>query len=130
MTQAAKPGSRSSRRRKVLFQLVAVVTLATPFVIPLLLIGHLKWGQQVVSRVDLGVVMGMDANREPLPVGAPSPRWVIATHQAYYPLFEPLVIEKGARVFLVTTRSGGQQICDQEGTVCARTGRADQYISR
>lgn len=130
MTQQAKPESHSSHRRKVLFQLVAVVTLATPLVIPLLLIGHLKWSQQVVNRVDLGVVMGMDANREPSPVGAPSPRWVIATQLAYYPLFEPVVIEKGARVFLVTTRSGQQQICDQEGRVCVQTSRAGQYISR
>lgn len=131
--QALRAGQRGSGLVSFL-GMVAVMAFAVWQIAVILL------GTTEVSRVRLGVVTNVVSG---LPIGggalapvenngAPGGRMFLMVQvdgNYYYPLMDPLVVQRDASLVLRTFRSGRRLICNDDASVCARTADAAQEIS-
>jgi hypothetical protein len=87
---------------------------------------HSIYQSMVIDTVEpLGPVLKMGAAPDKA-----SPLWLVETAKGYYPLGQPVSLEVGAKLILVTKRSGNQFLCNEDHSVCVSTSKAGRHLAK
>ena len=79
-----------------------------------------------IDRIEpLGPVMAMGATAD-----MPTPLWFVQTTKGYYPVQQPVSLQVGAELVLVTMLSGDQFLCNADRSVCASTSKAGRHLAQ